>query len=655
MNAPELIRRSIDRAHYDAIETTIVEQIEDRDDVPAAIAVWGLMKARPQLSWTVIPEIALALGDKDETVEDRIEPLIRFMAAGRNIRQPKEVISYYHPRVEAGLERIIKDHPARARRLLGHLVDVLLALDVADADWGQESAAQLVQGAKRDGVDIRLSSSAQDRLDGFLRRRLTSPGEQLDLDLKLAADVGSAVDTVAEFARWLVARGKRFGNLDEWRDIGLRKAQAERLKADPDVRALAGRFVRELLAGPRDRFPKDFATRLAKVAGPQTAAFRDAALAMVAHGHSWNAEAVALGALVEFDGFEPVLAAALDEMRKFSLSNDDALWLEIRNGEHSEGYEEYLADQYYDQGDTAETFIRLFVADLRRLRGWRSILERWDCDELLWAWIDLLAKTESSPEPGEMEALADACRGHGREARFWEMATTKWTPALTARLQGLLEAPGLEVSTRRAALEAMAKHSPEAGIATLERLARAGALTATLTWMLDLKAALQGYGVEEALVAFASRAPACLGPFEGLARLVLEGRAEPLSAEEAAALAEVDTTGCPDLLLAKARLLAATGHDVRVPVEVLLADPGIEDPDIARAVAALRLAVDGGHWDIVEQGLEHRFADVRQAALVAIAPRETMPLPERLLALGADKGNRVRRALLDILKANPNP
>lgn len=652
---PELISRSIERSHYDAIETTIVEQIEDRDDTPAAIAVWGLLKARPQLSWTAIPDITLALGDKDHTVEDRVEPLIRFMAAGRNIRQPKDVISYYHPRVEAGLERVIKANAARAARLLGLLVDVLLDQDDGDADWGQESAAQLVQGARRDDVAIRLSAAAQARLDGFLRRRLEVKGGQLEHDLKLAADVGSAGDTIADLARWLMARGKLFGNLDHWRDTKPTKAQAEVLAADPDVRALAGRFVRELLAGPRDSFPEDFAKRLSRVAGPQTDAFRDAALGMVAGGQSWNSEAVARGALVDFDGFEPVVTAAIAESRKLLGSNDDELWLEIRNGEHSEGYEEYLAERYYDQGDTADTFIKLFLADLRRLRGWRAILARPDRDDLLWTWIGLAAEPEATPEPEELEALADVSRGHRHESRFWDLAEDKWSPRLAGRLAGRLGDPSLDESTRRAVIEVMARHEPEAGKAALGAAAQAANLREVLRWMTDLKSAQQGYGVKNAVVAFAKIAPSAAEPFQTLARLVLTGEAAPLSDEDATSLNKIDAARVPDLQLAKARLLAASGRDARDLIEGLLATTGVKDEDIARAVTAFGLAIELGHWDVVEAGLGHRFADVRRAALVALAPREPDPLSARLLALAADKGSRVRQALVDLLKQRPHP
>ncbi|WP_321365470.1 hypothetical protein [uncultured Celeribacter sp.] len=104
-----------------------------------------------------MPQLADAIGESELELEDKIIPLIRFMAAGRNLRQPNHVLSYYHPRVEAGLERIVKGHPGRAARLLGTMVDILISVD--SDDWGREAAARLVQGAKKDRVRIRVSPS----------------------------------------------------------------------------------------------------------------------------------------------------------------------------------------------------------------------------------------------------------------------------------------------------------------------------------------------------------------------------------------------------------------------------------------------------------------------------------------------------------------
>ncbi len=652
---PNFIHRCLGRAHIDAIENTIVDQVEDRHDTLPAIAVWGLLKALPRLSWEVVPRLADAIGASDLELEDKIVPLIRFMAAGRNLRQPNDVLSYYHPRVEAGLERIIKDHGGRAARLLGVMVDVLIALDSEDdADWGREAAARLVQGAKNDRVRVRVSQIAQAALDAFVRGRLLTPSDTLEADLKLAADVGSPTDTTALFARWFGARGKTFGLLQNWRETLVSAADAARMAADPDVNLVAGRVVRETLARTNDHFPDDFADRIAVVAGAQTDAFRDAALRMVGFGYDFNATVVGKGALVDFAGFEAVIDASIDVSIRLRDDDHGSIWLEIRNGEHSEGYAEHLADMHHDDGDTADSFIRLYVAELRRRSGWIAIVARAQSTELIWGWIQVLAGDGVVPQPGEMVGLADAVRGHRHDARFWDMARNKWSADLGSRLDDYLKTPSLAEDTRHAVLKTMIVHEPAKGRAWIRAMATAGDLQGVLRAMTDLRALANGYDLKSEVSAFAADASDQAGLYAPLARAVLDDASYPLSPTEIDQLEALDAAANPDLQLARTRLLAAAGRPVRPDVESLLATAGDEGEDIQRATAALAIGITQGLTDIVEGALQHRFADVRRDALRAIANGLAAPLPAHILAMAHDKGSGVRKALVEILEAQPD-
>lgn len=653
---PELVRRCIQLAHTDAIESTIVEQVTDRGDHLPATAVWGLMKARPLLSWSALSTVALALGDRDSEVEDQIEPLVRFMAAGRNLRQPNDVLSYYHPRVEAGLEKVLRKKPSRSARLLGALLDVLLDLDTREgADWGQESAAQLLEGVRRDGVDIRLSTQAQARIDAYLRRRLLTVGGDIDRDLDLAVTVGTQGDPLFDLARWLSARGKVFGNLDHWRDLRLTKPQMLTIAADPDVPVLAARYLREYLPPTRDRFDATFCRKLTAMADPLTEAYRDAALALLENGRTWNARLVATSALADFDGFEPVLAAAVEEDRKLRLRQDDGVWLEIRNGEHSESYGQYLAEQHYEDGDTAETYFKLYVDALRGLHGWAAIPAHRHRDALILPWIQLLDVEGTTPMAGEMDGLAQVCRGTRWEARFWDLVADHWAPDLAGRLTRRLRDADLPEEVRHAILDVMARHDPTGGRQALSDMIAQDDLFGVLRWMIDLKALGQGYGVTPETLAFIAAAPDHAGPFKALAHLVLAGRVETVATDDLARLEKLDAGMLPDLQLVKAQLMAASGRPVRALVENLLAPSSDEQDDINRAVAALAIAVAQEDWELVDQGLQHRFADVRRDALLATAPREPQPLPQKLLDLAMDRGSRVRLALVGLLKTRPDP
>lgn len=652
---PTFIHRCLGRAHVDAIEDTIVDQVEDRQDTLPAIAVWGLLKALPRLSWEVVPQLADAIGSTDLELEDKIVPLIRFMAAGRNLRQPNDVLSYYHPRVEAGLERIIKKHGGRAARLLGVMVDVLIAVDSHDgADWGHEAATRLVQGAKNDSVRVTVSSGAQAAIDAFVRTRLLTDSDTLQTDLKLAADIGSPTDTITLFARWFGARGETFGLLQNWRETPVSEADASRMAADLDVGVVAGRVVRETLARTHDDFPDDFAERIAVVAGPQTDAFRDAALRMVGFGYETNANVVGKGALIDFAGFETVVDAAIDVNIHLRGDDDGSVWLEIRNGEHSEGYAEHLADMHHDDGDTADNFIRLYVAELRRRSGWSAIVARPRSTELVWGWIQVLGDDGVVPQEGEMVGLADAVSGHRLDARFWDMVRNKWSADLGSRLHDYLKTPGLGEDTRHAVLKTMIVHEPAKGFAWIQAMATVEDLHDVLRVMTDLRALANGYELKVEIPAFAAAALNQAGPYAPLARAVLEETPYALSPTEISQLEALDAAASPDLQLERARLLAAAGRPVRTYVESLLSTAGNEREDIQRATTALSVADAQGLADIVEGALKHRFADVRRDGLRAIATGLVAPLPADILAMAHDRGSGVRKEVVETLGAKPH-
>jgi hypothetical protein len=108
------------------------------------------------------------------------------------------------------------------------------------------------------------------------------------------------------------------------------------------------------------------------------------------------------------------------------------------------------------------------------------------------------------------------------------------------------------------------------------------------------------------------------------------------------------------LKLAQAQALASCGIDViEILIDLLKTSCDDSDEEISVAVDAVRLAIKQGAWSVVEEALLHRFADVRRCALDALAGRVNGPLPSNLLALAADKSNRVRKALLGVLQTRP--
>jgi len=205
-NEAQYIERCLAAAHRDSIETTIVQQVANREAWVWAAVVWGLLKARPKQSRALLPDVQAGLGEIDQKLEDGLDPFVNFLVNGRNLRQVERTFSYYHPRVEAGLEAAMEQKPGLAARILRYLVQVLIALDEENGDdWGRESAAHLVQATQRlDKIAFKASNESQAAIDAWIAARLSKDGDEFSHDLTLAAAVGSSASAPAELARWLL-------------------------------------------------------------------------------------------------------------------------------------------------------------------------------------------------------------------------------------------------------------------------------------------------------------------------------------------------------------------------------------------------------------------------------------------------------------------
>jgi hypothetical protein len=93
-----------------------------------------------------------------------------------------------------------------------------------------------------------------------------------------------------------------------------------------------------------------------------------------------------------------------------------------------------------------------------------------------------------------------------------------------------------------------------------------------------------------------------------------------------------------------------SGERIRADVQSLLDS---ENSDIA--AEGIMAAANAQLNDVVEAGLAHKFADVRAVALEALGRNASTPLPPHLLAFVADKGFRVKKALIALLSEKPHP
>ncbi len=125
-NPPGFINDAIGQAHEQAIERTVSNQIEARSDIAAATVVWAMLKANDKVTRTLLRDIEDDLSDRNALGERGLSPLVDFFVAARNLRQSDSgLISYYHPRVEKGIEGALEQQRPLVRRTLRHLLDVL--------------------------------------------------------------------------------------------------------------------------------------------------------------------------------------------------------------------------------------------------------------------------------------------------------------------------------------------------------------------------------------------------------------------------------------------------------------------------------------------------------------------------------------------------
>lgn len=644
-------------AHENAIEDTVVQQVEARGAGAAAAILWGVLKARPKQSRDMLQRIEAGLARADRALEDVLEPLINAFVAARHLRREERWISYYHPRIEKALEAAIRKSPQRTRRILETLADVLVGLDGASADdWGRESGALLLRSvANTPELDAEASAEAQVRLDAWLEASLAGGTADFGRLLSLAAVVGRS--PISEVARWLLHKQGDFSNfMPGWSPKPEDSAWYAARAAEPLTAAVCAKFVREVLPRDRDSYPDDFRDHLDKLSRDLDAAFLDAARAIVGYGVFFNSDPIALGALRDLDGFAAIADQAITVQD--SVHVDPTLWLAVRNGEYSDDYAQHLAESAAEDGYTADELLAAYVKALRERRGWSAVeVEARSKPMLLRYWMQQARQDKDHPPPPEeIRAITDQALDGPFEAKGWWLCRDHWTPLLTRDLMRRVETGAADEDTRLAAAACAAQHASDELAALAARLEETN-LDRLAELIVDLSndfPARRGEdGPDKVIIAsiLAKLAP------QSAAALGLLAEREPTADGPALAwLGTRDPKGNVSLQLRLAEVLGASGVDVADRANRLLdADSGDHDVDDAAALWAVKWAATSRDTALLRRALYNRYADVRSAALEALAGLTDGPLPPDLLALFEDASGRVRRKLLDLLDARRSP
>ncbi|TCF98594.1 hypothetical protein BZM27_55095, partial [Paraburkholderia steynii] len=98
------ISSAIAKAHEQSIELTVIQQIEERDDVRAAAVGLGFPEGKRSPVAPGASQPGARSCRSSPRFRKRRYAISGFFVAARNLRAGAGDVNYYHPRVEAGVE-----------------------------------------------------------------------------------------------------------------------------------------------------------------------------------------------------------------------------------------------------------------------------------------------------------------------------------------------------------------------------------------------------------------------------------------------------------------------------------------------------------------------------------------------------------------------
>lgn len=650
----QLISDAIQRAHQDSIERTVVDQIEERKDVRAAAVLWGLLKANDKLSLQLLRQIDGALADANDAFEKGSMPLANFFVAARNLRQSEGTVSYYHPRVEAGIEQALKRAETVTVKSLRLLIETLSSSNGPDEAWGVAASARLLYALDRT-PDLRPKPSAevQAKLDAWLIDAVCSGGKEFERNLKLAESVGSSSSNVAEVARFLLHRPDlSFAGLTVWGPPKHCEAWYERMRADESVRVVVETFIRDVLPHGRDALRDCFVTAVERLAPNLTHAFLDAASTAVHFGYISSEDAISTGALRDLQGFEAIVDLAVVELIPSEEETRRAVEFTLgrKNKEFNEDYAQHYSED--DSGWTAGEFLSSYIDKVRATLGWRHLLEHRHRDHMLPRWLNRLAG-DVPPLVDELKDVYEVTRHGAGEDTLWFVLTKHWVPEFEQDLVDLVLAGHADPGVRIGALTCLVENAVHRFPAVLEHLAQAGneaRLVEIAVELGDLRDVFEKKRKEDDAPWTSPSLPSPLDEVSEAA-YALEKKLTPVLSSEAQSLIGRISPSSEEVRVFRTKLDSYVPVGSAEDARWLLA----HSDDETAAELAIGFAIRHGLVEDIQAGLTHRFADVVAPSLIALATPLPAPLPPSYLALADYKGSRVCRTLVDLLDSKPHP
>ncbi|KQR36027.1 hypothetical protein ASF91_20730 [Rhizobium sp. Leaf155] len=663
-NPSAFINAAIDRAHEEAIEFTVVQQIQEREDIPAAAVIWALLKASDKLSIRAVRSLEVELAERDPRFEKGITPLIDFFAAARNLRVGEGDATYYHPRVEGGIMAALKQAAVAASLALRALIDALTDPEGPDQKWGGGVAARITHAVgKVSELNVPSKPAPQAVIDRWIDQQFTDPATRIPEHMRLAAAVGSTASVGAEFARYIDHRpDQSFPFFMHWSSPGYSQAWYDRMREAPQTMTIATRFVREMLPEDRTSYGAELVDDLDRIAPGLTPVYLEATAGIIHHGFDPAVTTLAEGALQDLAGFEAIVDAAAAELTwtEEQLSESASERLAFLNGVYSDEYEEHMSSD--ETGHTAGTLLRAYVDKVRVVKGWRSLAQHRHAGILIDDWMRSLtaAAREEIPTPDEVAGAYDAASGTEYEHAVWDVLKLHWDEAYFERLKVRVLQGAIDEEVRTAALDCLIAHCPKLLPQIMDDLVASGDQDRAVELAIDLGIVV-------------SRSSNKTRPSKAKTRQALALLPPPYQAI-AAAGQRLQQANAPSIPLPPpaAELLTATpgnrplvrrlriqqheiiGSTTAVDIEKTLTEADISWKDDQACAEAIKAAVAMGLTEVLENGLDHMFTSVVVPSLKAVGEPLPAPLPQGLLELSKAKGKPVREELLSLLVAKPH-
>lgn len=657
-NPGGFIRDAIRQAHQTSIERTVIEQIAQRDDVRAAAVIWALLKANDKLSLRVLRVIEEGLAERDQSLIDGVEPLVSFFVAARNLRQTEVLVTYYHPRVEAGIQQALTNHGLIVRRTLQHLIDVLVFHDGPDEDWGTATAAKIIAASVlHPEFKLAPSEEAQVNVDAWLAKALQTSGKYFENNLKLAAAAGSSRSTVSEVARYLMHRPDRsWPNMMAWGPQEHDASWYAHIRADPATKPLVETFIRDVLPDERDDYGKPFAIEINRLVPDLSEAFLSAAARVVHYGVSQASEPIAEGALNDLEGFETIVDSAIKVLTPTEAEQQKSseIHLAIVNEEYSDDYAQHLSEN--DDGYTAHEFLDAYVAKARDKRGWQHLAQHRHLTRIRRHWLRALSGQDVKATPDEIAGVFAVSFETDDEEYLWILLVKYWDTRFNDPLRNRVIEGHTSENVRIAALICLIEQVPDPMRAVIDYLlangdqARLAQLAIELAHLRKKHARPDGKDHRVATEAALATLPAIYQEINEAAFALQADDVPNLSSETQAFLVGLSAVG-DDLRGFRVALDRHLDLDVGDDVRWLLAHSDDSDEVVNAIEAAIRHKM---HAEI-EVAVTHRFAHVSSRALTETAEAMPAPLPAHLLALAEVEGSPVRKALVKLLDKKPHP